>query len=222
MCAHNKLEMKKIYDKYPKEKVSSLPRELFPGRIIVIISPNEAERAVDYLLTKPLLGFDTETRPSFKRGRQYQVALLQVATHDECFLFRLNHLGMCNAIQRLLQDCSVPLVGLSVNDDMRALHGLGDFTPGVFIEIQREIKTIGIQDLGLQRIYANLFGKRIAKGQQLSNWEADSLTQAQQLYAATDAWTCLLIYEEILRLRKSHDYIIEKTVEPNIIPINDK
>ena len=161
----------------------------------------EARKAINYLMTKDILGFDTETRPSFKKGRVNQVALLQVATHDQCFLFRLNHMeNIPSSIIHLLQDKTITKVGLSLKDDMRNLQKRQSFQPGTFIDIQNEIVHIGIKDKSLQKIYANLFGKKIAKRQQLSNWETDSLTEAQKRYAATDAWACIKIYEAIQQI----------------------
>ncbi|MDE5998925.1 MAG: 3'-5' exonuclease domain-containing protein 2 [Bacteroidaceae bacterium] len=203
--------MKIIYDKYDKRLIPKLPRVQFQGRIFVIFSQREADRAVDYLMQQDILGFDTETRPSFRKGQIHQVALLQVATHDTCFLFRLNRIGITPSIQRLLEDQHITKVGLSLQDDLRMLRLRSDFTPGTFIELQKEIKDIGIQDMSLQKIYANLFGGKIAKNQQLSNWEADTLSEAQQRYAATDAWACIRIHEEIRRMKQEQNYHLEIT-----------
>lgn len=202
--------MKVLKEKYDKQQIGLLPRVLFDGRIITIISEIEAEKAVDYLLSKDILGIDTETRPSFRKGVAHSVALLQVSTEDTCFLFRLNRMGITSSIKRLLEDNSVPKIGLSLHDDLRMLSKRCKFTPGLFIEIQNEIKEIGIQDMSLQKIYANIFGQKIAKNQQLTNWEADSLTDAQQKYAATDAWACIQIFNEIRRLKVSGDFVVER------------
>ena len=197
---------KTIYNKFDKSQITNLPIAQFEGRIIVILTAGEAERAVNFLLTKPLLGLDTETRPSFQRGRQHQVALLQVAADDICFLFRLNYIGLTPAIVRLLEDTTVTKVGLSWHDDLNALHRLGKFKTGEFIDIQTHIHDIGIEDMSLQKIYANLFGKKISKRQQLSNWEADILSDKQKLYAATDAWACINIYRELISLKEQGNY----------------
>lgn len=204
-----------IYNKFEKELIGSLPVVQFEGRIVVVISEGEARRAVDFLLAQPLLGFDTETRPSFKRGFQHSAALLQVSTEDICFLFRLNYLGLTPDIIRLLEDTSVAKVGLSWHDDLNGLHKLGDFKAGRFIDIQNLVGEVGIEDLSLQKLYANLFGQKISKRQQLSNWEADVLTDKQKLYAATDAWACIGIYKEIMRLSKEKDYQLIIKEEPH-------
>ncbi len=205
---------KTLYSKYDKALIAGLPVDAFQGRIITIITQGEAERAVDYLLSMPILGFDTETRPSFKRGAQYKVALLQVSTPDTCFLFRLNRIGLTPALIRLLEDVTVPKIGLSWHDDISALHKLAPFTPGWFIDIQHHVGELGVHDMSLQKLYANIFGRKISKRQQLSNWEADILTDRQKLYAATDAWACIMLYEEMLRLKHTGDYRLVVT-EPD-------
>lgn len=201
---------KTLYDKYDKQRISALPRVLFEGRIVVVLTESEAQRAVNYLLSQPILGVDTETRPSFKKGHVNKVALLQVASHDVCFLFRLNQLGISPAVKRLLEDTTVPKIGLSWHDDLMMLHKSGDFNTGHFIDLQDHVREIGVQDLSLQKLYANFFGQRISKRERLTNWEADILLDKQKLYAATDAWACIMLYEELLRLEKTNDYELIK------------
>ena len=205
---------KTIYKKFNKAIISTLPLIRFEGKIITVISESEASRAVDFLLSQPILGIDTETKPTFKRGVIHQVALLQVATHDLCFLFRLNYLGLSPSVVRLLMDRTVPKVGLSLHDDLHMLHKRGEFQTGSFIDLQNVVKEIGIEDMSLQKLYANLFGMRISKAQQLSNWQADVLSDKQKVYAATDAWACIVIYEELMRLNESKDYDLCETNEP--------
>ena len=197
---------KQIYNKYDKTKIPTLPRAQFEGRVHVIISRAQADKAVNYLLKQPILGFDTETRPSFSKGTFHRVALLQVATYDVCFLFRLNIIGLTPAIIRLLEDTTVTKIGLSWHDDINGLHKLGNFETGHFIDIQNHVRDIGVEDLSLQKLYANLFGRQISKAQQLTNWERDVLTDKQKMYAATDAWACIQLYEELERLRQTDDY----------------
>lgn len=197
---------KKIYNKFPKADIASLPVVLFEGRIVVVVSEREAERAVRFLLSQPILGIDTETRPTFRRGDMHPVALLQVSARDICFLFRLNYLGDSPAVRRLLEDQRVPKVGLSLRDDMMQLHRLMDFEEGSFIDLQDHVREIGVEDMSLQKLYANFFGQKISKRQQLTNWEQDVLSEKQKLYAATDAWTCIMLYEELQRLEQSGEY----------------
>jgi len=201
--------MKILRNKLEKEEIKDMPQVTFSGRIIMIYTEGEAERAVDFLLSQPILGIDTETRPSFQKGKIHKVGLLQVSTHDTCFLFRLNFFGLTPAMIRLLEDTNVPKIGLSLKDDIASLKKREDFTPGNFIELQEYVKQFGITDMSLQKLYANLFGMRISKTQRLSNWEANILTDAQKRYAATDAWACVQIYEELERLRKTGDYQLE-------------
>ena len=207
--------MKTIQERYEKKEIQNLPRILFEGRIIVIFSEAEANKAVEYLMTKKILGVDTETRPSFKKGQIHQVSLLQISTNDTCFLFRLNRIGLTDSLIKLLEDCNTTKVGLSLQDDWRQLNQRRNFTPASYIELQKEVKEIGIEDMSLQKIYANLFGQKIAKNQQLSNWEADTLSPAQQSYAATDAWACLQIHEEVTRLKRDKNYILELSSPTN-------
>ena len=199
--------MKKIiYNRFAKEWMADLQRVTYDKNIIVIVAPEQTERAVDYLLSMPILGVDTETRPSFTRKQQFKCSLLQVATHHNCFLFRLNYTGMTGAIVRLLEDMTVPKVGLSWHDDINSLKRLRNFEPGWFIDVQDHMKEIGIEDLSLQKLYANLFNARISKTERLSNWERDVLTEKQKQYAAIDAWACIQLYEELIRLEETGDY----------------
>lgn len=202
--------MKHIVSRFDKHAIAELPKVSFGGRIFVIISEEEANRAVDYLLKQPIIGLDTETKPSFSPGKRMNpVALLQVATLDTCFLFRLNRIGIPDCLKRLLGDTRIIKVGLSWHDDLLQLHRRAEFEAGTFAELQQMVKLIGIEDLSLQKIYANLFGQKISKSQRLTNWEADNLTPAQQSYAATDAWACVMMYNEIKRLHETQDYELE-------------
>ncbi len=217
---------KTIYSKFDKKEVNNLPVASFDGRIIVIMTEQDAEKAVDYLLASDILGVDTETRPSFKKGHACKVALLQVSNRDTCFLFRLNMIGLCAPVKRLLENKDVPMVGISWHDDLLMLHKRGDFRPGRFIELQKMVGQIGIEDLSLQKIWANLFSQKLSKRQRLSNWEADVLTDSQKKYAALDAWACIQIYEEIIRLHDTHDYeyvaVTQPAVNDNTIETKDE
>ena len=204
---------KTIYNKFDKRAITALPVLKFPGRIIVIMSEGETEKAVDYLLSSDILGVDTETRPSFHRGEMHKVALLQVSTRDTCFLFRLNHTGITPAIKRLLEDTTVKKIGLSWHDDILMLRKRQEFTPGLFIDLQDIVGSIGIEDRSLQKLYANVFGQKISKRQRLTNWEADVLTERQKEYAAIDAWACIKLYDEIMNLLATKEYELEVVPE---------
>lgn len=197
---------KTIYSRFDKKAITDLPVVVFPGRIITIMTPGEAEKAVNFLLSGDIMGVDTETKPSFHKNEQHKVALLQVANRDTCFLFRLNMTGITPAIKRLLEDATVKKIGLSWHDDIHGLEAREKFTPGWFIDLQDIVGKIGIMDLSLQKIYANIFHKKISKRQRLSNWEAPVLSDKQKQYAAIDAWACIQLYDEIMRLKENGDY----------------
>ena len=205
-----------IYNKFDKKKIGELPRVLFEGKIVVVLSVSEADKAVKYLLSCDILGIDTETRPMFHKGEHHKVALLQVSDHDTCFLFRLNRIGMPRSIISFLEDTTVPKIGLSLNDDILMLHQRANFKKGNFIDLQDHVKELGIEDLSLQKLYANIFHQRISKREQLSNWENDVLTEPQKRYAATDAWACINLYEEMRRLKESGGYELVNTSEAQV------
>lgn len=181
-----------------KEALNELPPEVFPGRIIVIQTVSDADKACQYLKNYELIGFDTETRPNFKKGVRNKIALIQLSTDDTCFLFRLNIMGFPDSLAEILSSPSIKKIGLSLKDDFSAIQKSKSLRPENFIELQTFVKKYGIEDNGLQRIYGILFGKRITKGQRLTNWNADILTDAQKMYAALDAWACLRIYNKLI------------------------
>lgn len=180
-----------------KEELSILPTEIFPGRIIVVSNESDAEKACEYLNTFDAIGFDTETRPAFKKGVSHKIALMQLATEDTCFLFRLNIIGLPDCLTNILTNPDIKKIGLSLKDDFSAIHKRNPLTPANFLDLQSFVKEYGIEDNGLQRIYGILFDKRISKGQRLSNWEASILSDAQKMYASIDAWACLKIYNKL-------------------------
>ena len=177
------------------------------------MKPEETEEAVEWLLKQEILGLDTETRPSFQKGKRYEVSLLQVSTLDTCYLFRLHLTGITPAIIKLLEDKTVPKIGLSWHDDLSQLHRKADFKAGDFIELQDVATQFGIKDKSLQKLFANLFHMKISKAQRLSNWEATELKEAQMLYAATDAWCCIKLYNEFKRLEETQDFELDETEE---------
>ena len=173
-----------------KEEVKEMPKAAFPGRIHVIQTESEAQKAVAYLQSQAILGIDSETRPSFTKGHSHKVALLQISSDECCFLFRLNMTGLTQPIIELLEDPKVIKVGLSLKDDFMMLHKRAPFNQQACIELQEYVRPFGIQD----------------KSQRLSNWEADVLTDAQKQYAATDAWACLNIYHLLEELKRTGNY----------------
>lgn len=177
-----------------KSELASLPAETFRGRITVITDQKSAEAAAIVLAASPLIGFDTETKPSFRRGERHEVALLQLSTNEETFLFRLNIFELPESIIDILEDADKLKIGLSIHDDFLSLKKKYKFEPRGFIDLQQYVKQFNISDNSLSRIYGILFDKRISKGQRLSNWEAAELTPYQQEYAALDALACITIY----------------------------
>lgn len=177
-----------------KEALASLPVLTYPAAITLVDSAAEAHAALRALSKEKYVGFDTETRPSFRKGCVHKVALMQISTAERCFLFRLNKIGICAELKSFLENPDIIKIGLSVHDDFNVLRRSGDIEPKGFIELQAYVKGFTISDTSLQKIYAIIFGERISKSQRLTNWEADTLTEAQQAYAAIDAWACLKIY----------------------------
>ena len=184
-----------------KEDISSLPVEQFPGQTIVVDTMKSVRKAITYLSTFEYVGFDTETRPNFSKKQHHKVALIQIATPEYCFLFRLNKLGgIPPQLEAFLKDGSIIKVGLSLLDDFHNIRKITRFESGSFIDLQKIVPSFGIKDASLQKIYAILFGKKISKRMRLTNWEADVLTDAQKQYAALDAWACLMIYQKLNKL----------------------
>ena len=180
-----------------KHVINEMPRVTFPGRIHIIDAVSQVKSAVNALRTSSIVGFDTETRPCFKRGERHSVALLQLSSETDAFLFRLNKTGIPAPLQQFLEDSTCMKVGLSTTDDFHQLARVSDFHPAGFVELQQLVKQYQVTDQSLQKIYAILFQQKISKGQQLTNWEAPQLTDAQQRYAAIDAWACLRIYHSL-------------------------
>ena len=212
--------MKQIKKTITKAEIAAMPKVLFPGRIFVIYTESEAEKAVAYLKDQRIVGVDTETRPSFKRGTTHKVALLQISTQDTCFLFRLNRIGMPDSLQEFLMSDTLK-IGLSLKDDFNSLRKREDVHPdrGNWIELQDYVGRFGIADRSLQKIFANLFGQKISKSQRLSNWEAEVLSEGQKLYAATDSGACVEIYNCLTELERTGGYEITEE-EPIETPVN--
>lgn len=198
-----------------KQALADLPAAKFEGNIYMVDDPALVERAIAALRASDIIGFDTETRPSFKKGQTHTVALLQLSTRSVCYLFRLNKLGMPQPLKALLEDPEIKKIGLSTHDDFFNLRKICDLQPAGFVELQDYVKNWDIADASLSKIYAILFGKRISKGQRLTNWEADELTEPQQAYAAFDAMACIDIYEHLSQgLFDPEESTYKETPEP--------
>lgn len=179
-----------------EEEIKHLPRKEFEGQIHLIDNPEKLNIALNMLKGKKILGFDTETRPSFKKGPNNDIALLQLATSEEAFLFRLNKIGFPGSLKTLCEDDSVLKIGLALKDDLKGLQKLNNFNPSSFIDLQDLAKELSIQNNGLKKLAAIFLNFRVSKSrsQRLSNWEKDILTPKQLRYAATDAWVCYELY----------------------------
>lgn len=180
------------------DTVASLPAARIRGRIVIVDSDEQVEAACAHLAKCDIIGFDTETRPSFKVGVSHKVSLLQLSTADCCYLFRLCRIRFDNRILKILGSRRILKVGADVAGDIRSLHALRQFTAEGFIDLQHEAPNWGIGEKSLRKLSAIVLNKRVSKAQRLSNWEAGTLTEQQQEYAATDAWVCLKIWDRLL------------------------
>lgn len=183
------------------EELAALPLAQFPGRITVVDREEMLAEACAELMGRRAIGFDTETRPSFTSGISNKVALLQLSTPDHCFLFRLCKLRLDKALIRVLENPDVLKIGAAVRDDIKGMQKLRHYRPAGFIDLQSIVENYGIAEKSVRKMAAVTLGIRISKAQRLSNWEASTLTPAQQLYAATDAWVSLEIYRKLLSFK---------------------
>jgi ribonuclease D len=181
-----------------KQQLLELPEVKYPGKVILIDSAAKSRSALAYLNRVDQVGFDTETRPSFQKFRHYNVSLAQISCEDECFLFRLKQIGDVAGFLKFLENGAVQKIGLSLKDDFHSLRKLAEFEPQGFVELQTFVKPYMISDNSLQKIYGIIFNQRISKNQRLTNWEAPTLTENQQHYAAIDAWACQRIYNYLI------------------------
>ena len=186
-------------DKISNEETAQLPAIEFGGEIHIIDHERDIVEACKVLAAEPVIGFDTETRPSFRPGVTFRVSLLQLSTPTVCYLFRLNRIPLAKPILQLLESKQVLKIGADVGGDLRALHQIRHFREAGFVDLQSIAPQWGIGEKSLRKLSAIVLGQRVSKAQRLSNWEAATLTDKQQLYAATDAWVCTRIYEKLLR-----------------------
>lgn len=195
--------------KIEKEEMNSLPVYVFPGEVVVVEDKEKVDEIAETLLAQQYLGFDTETRPAFRKGETYNVSLLQLATFHRVYLFRLNKCGFRPSLQRLLSDSQVVKIGVGIRDDLRHLQRLGSFAPASFVEMQEYAVTFGIEDKSFSKLMAIIFGVKISKHQRTSNWDVLSLTEAQIRYAATDAWGSLKMYQQLSNSVKKVEHLQE-------------
>lgn len=185
--------------KITKEEVNGLELGAFEGEIILIDEVKDLQKMYDDLYSKKSIGFDTETRPAFRRGVSYDVALIQLATVDTAYLIRINKIGFPREVKRILENPDIVKIGAAVRDDLKGLKKLSaTFKPSSFFDLNEELKKVGFLNVGVRNLSAMVLGIRISKSEQVSNWEADHLTEKQELYAATDAWACLAVFQKLL------------------------
>jgi ribonuclease D len=180
------------------EELSERELSWFKGEIVTVEDLETFYEVFPRLLGEELLGFDTETRPTFKKGRKNKVSLIQLSTGTLACLFRINKLGLPDELIDLLSDPDVIKAGVAVHDDIRFLKGVKKFEPSGFVDLQLFVKDFGIQSSGLKKLAAIILGFRISKRQQVTDWEAEQLSEAQVIYAATDAWVCHQIYKKLI------------------------
>lgn len=194
------------------EGIEKLDYASFPGKIFVIDSVGaEFNRAIAYLRSQKVIGFDTETRPCFGPNQpRYGVSLLQLSGPEKAYLFRLKNMGMHRRLCNLLSDKRIIKVGAAIHDDLRGLCKLKEFEPGNFVDLQQIVWEYGIRDKSVKKMTAIILGFRISKSQQLSNWEAETLSESQCKYAATDAWVCREMYLKLMKSEKNPLIIEEK------------
>ena len=189
-------------DKISNEQTALLPAVEFRGEIRIVEHERDIAAACKTLAEQAVIGFDTETRPSFRPGVTFRVSLLQLSTPTVCYLFRLNKIPLAKPILQLLEDRRILKIGADVAGDLRSLRQIRHFRDGGFVDLQGIAPEWGIGEKSLRKLSAIVLGRRVSKAQRLSNWEAATLTDKQQLYAATDAWVCTRIYEQLLRTPK--------------------
>ncbi len=179
------------------EEIAACDLSWFKGEIVLVDNLKTFRHVIPRFKGSGILGFDTETRPNFKKGRKNKVSLLQIANGKLACLFRVNKIGIPDELIELLSDPDITKAGVAIHDDIRFLTGLRKFNPAGFIDLQPFVKDFGIKSSGLKKLCAIILGFRISKRQQVTDWEAEELSEAQQLYAATDAWVCYEIYRKL-------------------------
>lgn len=183
------------------EEIQDYPAFVYEGEVIIVDDERQVQKAVDYLLTSPYLGFDTETKPSFRKGESHPISLLQLAGENRVYLFRLNKCGFPTVLRHLLSNVGIVKIGVGIRDDLRLLKRLGEFKPASFVDLQTYAEDFGIEEKSFSKLMAIVFGVKISKRQRTSNWEAPKLTEPQIRYAATDAWGALEMYAELSAIK---------------------
>jgi len=177
-----------------RDELNSLPLGSFKGNIRVIEDLEGINEVLPLIKKAKCLGFDTETRPSFSKGPNNRIDLLQLATNDDAFLFRINKTKLPDTLVRILSDKDIIKVGAAIRDDIKGLRKYTNFTPAGFVELQNYVSDFGIESNGLRKLAGIVLDFRISKRYQVSNWENKKLSEGQLKYAATDAWVSYKVY----------------------------
>lgn len=186
------------------EEIANLELVSFPGEIVLVDSLNDTfYAALKYLRRQKVLGFDTETRPTFTQDQHSNgTALLQLSGSTKAFLFRVQKTGLPKRLAAILANPEIVKVGAATIDDVRGLQKYAPFNPKGFVDLQSKVWEYGIRDKSVKKMTAIILGVKISKAQQLSNWEAEHLSESQLRYAATDAWVCREMYMKLLKAEK--------------------
>lgn len=180
-----------------KEEVQLLPLIRFEGPIQVIDTDEAMHEAIAELRKESILGFDTETKPTFQKGEYNATALIQLANNQTAYLFRVLLLNNTKPLYRFLEEKGIVKVGISIHDDIKDLKKNSSFRPVDFVDLNHIAKEMGITQIGMRSLSGIFLKSRISKSQQTSNWEGKELSPAQQTYAATDAWVCYRMFTEL-------------------------
>lgn len=181
------------------EEINELELQRFEGKITVVTQKEKIPAVLKSIAAEPAVGFDTETKPAFKKGEFNDISLIQIATEEEVFLIRINYTGITDELIAFLENEDQLKIGVALRDDIKDLRKLRDFTPAGFLELNKMVNAIGIESNGLRKLTAIILGFRISKSAQISNWESEKLSDKQLSYAATDAWVCIKMHNELAR-----------------------
>lgn len=191
-------EQKEFKTTITAEELNLLPLKSFDGKVQVITEVDKLSKVVKEIEKHDVIGFDTETRPSFKKGQSYKVALIQLAIPHKVFLIRTHHTGVTDEIASIFENKDIIKAGVAIHDDIKGLQKFNKFQPASFVDLSPVARKAGYQVESVKKLTGLLLGFRISKSAQTSNWEASTLTEKQLEYAATDAWVCLEIYKKLM------------------------
>lgn len=186
----------------PAEGIMEFAPLEFPGKIVVVDKVEALKEVCEDLMSHPVIGFDTETRPAFKPGVSYKVSMLQLSTPETCYLIRLCQMPLDKSIIKVLESKNVLKIGADVNNDLRSLKELRKFKPAGFVDLQDMVSEWGIAEKSVRKMSCIVLGYRVTKAKRLTNWASKNLTDRQLMYAATDAWVCGRIYEKLMKTEK--------------------